>query len=94
MTLCDPYAINFLAQSALKIINHLINIEGLPRDNQVLVLLLRMLALGLQAWEMISTQQYKEPKLRDGRLEAMTVISSVFEIVHDGISMLHAIEER
>lgn len=63
MTLCDPYAINFLAQSALKIINHLINIEGLPRDNQVLVLLLRMLALGLQAWEMISTQQYKEPKL-------------------------------
>ncbi|XP_065291869.1 negative elongation factor B [Dermacentor albipictus] len=63
MTLCDPYAINFLAQSALKIINHLINIEGLPRDNQVLVLLLRMLALGLQAWDMISTQQYKEPKL-------------------------------
>lgn len=63
MTLSDPYAINFLAQSALKIINHLINIEGLPRDNQVLVLLLRMLALGLQAWDMISTQQYKEPKL-------------------------------
>ncbi|XP_077504426.1 negative elongation factor B-like [Amblyomma americanum] len=63
MTLCDPYAINFLAQSALKIINHLINVEGLPRDNQVLVLVLRMLALGLQAWEMISTQQYKEPKL-------------------------------
>ncbi|XP_037558966.1 negative elongation factor B-like [Dermacentor silvarum] len=63
MTLCDPYAINFLAQSALKIITHLINIEGLPRDNQVLVLLLRMLALGLQAWDMISTQQYKEPKL-------------------------------
>ncbi|XP_050047588.1 negative elongation factor B [Dermacentor andersoni] len=63
MTLCDPYAINFLAQSALKIINHLINVEGLPRDNQVLVLLLRMLALGLQAWDMISTQQYKEPKL-------------------------------
>uniref|UniRef100_A0A023FFV5 Putative nelf-b n=1 Tax=Amblyomma cajennense TaxID=34607 RepID=A0A023FFV5_AMBCJ len=63
MTLCDPYAINFLAQSAMKIINHLINIEGLPRDNQVLVLVLRMLSLGLQAWDMISTQQYREPKL-------------------------------
>lgn len=62
-TLCDPYAINFLAQSALKIINHLINVEGLPRDNHILVLVLRMLALGLQAWDMISTQQYKEPKL-------------------------------
>lgn len=33
------------------------------QENQVLVLVLRMLALGLQAWEMISTQQYKEPKL-------------------------------
>uniref|UniRef100_A0A023FVC8 Putative negative elongation factor b negative elongation factor b n=1 Tax=Amblyomma parvum TaxID=251391 RepID=A0A023FVC8_AMBPA len=63
MTLCDPYAINFLAQSAMKIINHLINIDGLPRDNQVLVLVLRMLSLGLRAWDMISTQQYKEPKL-------------------------------
>ncbi|XP_077491365.1 negative elongation factor B-like [Amblyomma americanum] len=63
MTLCDPYAINFLAQSAMKIINHLINIEGNPRDNQVLVLVLRMLSLGLRAWDMISTQQYKEPKL-------------------------------
>lgn len=63
MTLSDPYAINFLAQSSLKIINHLINVESLPRENQVLVLVLRMLALGLQAWEMISTQQYKEPKL-------------------------------
>lgn len=63
MILCDPFAINFLAQSSMKIINHLINVEGLPRDNQVLLLVLRMLALGLQAWDMISGQQYKEPKL-------------------------------
>ncbi|PSN42595.1 hypothetical protein C0J52_08709 [Blattella germanica] len=47
MTLCDPYAINFLATSATKILQHLINNEGLPRDNTVLILLLRMLALGL-----------------------------------------------
>lgn len=31
MTLCDPYAINFLATSAIKILQHLINNDGLPR---------------------------------------------------------------
>lgn len=31
MTLCDPYAINFLATSAIKILIHLINNEGMPR---------------------------------------------------------------
>lgn len=31
MTLCDPYAINFLATSAVKLLQHLINNEGLPR---------------------------------------------------------------
>ncbi|KAI5730383.1 hypothetical protein M8J76_013013 [Diaphorina citri] len=48
MTLCDPYAINFLATSAMKILHYLINNEALPRENTVLVLLLRMLALGLK----------------------------------------------
>jgi negative elongation factor B len=37
--------------------------EGLPRDQPVLHLLLRMLALGLSAWEMIETQDFREPKL-------------------------------
>ncbi|XP_011495272.1 PREDICTED: negative elongation factor B [Ceratosolen solmsi marchali] len=63
MTLCDPYAVNFLASSAMKIALHLINGESLPRDNAVLVLLLRMLALGLSAWQMIDSQDFKEPKL-------------------------------
>lgn len=31
MTLCDPYAINFLATSAIKILHHLIYVEGMPR---------------------------------------------------------------
>lgn len=31
MTLCDPYAINFLATSAIKILHHLIHVEGMPR---------------------------------------------------------------
>ncbi|XP_050023576.1 negative elongation factor B-like [Dermacentor andersoni] len=63
MTLCDPYAINFLGQSALKSVTHLINVEGMPRDNHVLVLLLRMLALGMEAWTMLNTENYTEPKL-------------------------------
>ncbi|XP_046400983.1 negative elongation factor B [Ischnura elegans] len=63
MTLCDPYAINFLATSAMKILHHLINNESMPRDNTVLILLLRMLALGLSAWVMINSQEFKEPKL-------------------------------
>lgn len=63
MTLCDPYAINFLATSVIKILHHLINNESLPRDNTVLILLLRMLALGLSAWVMIDSQEFKEPKL-------------------------------
>uniref|UniRef100_A0A1B0GLC0 Negative elongation factor b n=1 Tax=Lutzomyia longipalpis TaxID=7200 RepID=A0A1B0GLC0_LUTLO len=42
---------------------HLINNEGLPRENTILILLLRMLALGLSAWVMIDSQEFKEPKL-------------------------------
>ncbi|CAG9829249.1 unnamed protein product [Diabrotica balteata] len=63
MTLCDPYAINFLATSAIKILQHLIHMEGMARDNTILILLLRMLALGLSAWVMIDSQDFKEPKL-------------------------------
>uniref|UniRef100_T1J7M6 Negative elongation factor B n=1 Tax=Strigamia maritima TaxID=126957 RepID=T1J7M6_STRMM len=63
MTLCDPYAINFLATSALRILNVIIHNETLPRENPVLIQLLRMLALGLQAREMIDSQVFKEPKL-------------------------------
>lgn len=33
------------------------------QDNTVLILLLRMLALGLSAWVMIDSQDFKEPKL-------------------------------
>ena len=62
MTLCDPYAINFLASSAIKILLHLVSVDGLPRSNSVLILLLRMLSLGLSAWRMIDTQDFKESK--------------------------------
>ncbi|XP_049275438.1 negative elongation factor B-like [Rhipicephalus sanguineus] len=35
MTLCDPYAINFLGQSALKTMIHLVNIEAMPRHSDL-----------------------------------------------------------
>lgn len=56
MILCDPFAVNFLATSALKILSTLINNESLPREHTVLLLLLRMLELGLHAWDMIDRQ--------------------------------------
>merc|ERR1719273_2392143 len=63
MTLCDPFAINFLATAAMKIMNHQVSNEALPRDNAILHLLLRMLGLGLSAWDMIDTQEFMEPKV-------------------------------
>lgn len=63
MTLSDPYAINFLSTSALKIVNQLILNDQLPRDNSILILILRMLNLGLHCWEILNSQVFKEPIL-------------------------------
>ncbi|XP_022672429.1 negative elongation factor B-like isoform X1 [Varroa jacobsoni] len=63
MSLADPHATNFLVSSALKIIHLLINNESLPRDHTVLLLLMRMLSLGLDAWRIMTDQEFKEPKL-------------------------------
>ncbi|XP_043497771.1 negative elongation factor B [Polistes fuscatus] len=88
MTLCDPYAVNFLASSAIKISLHLINSEALPRDNAVLVLLLRMLALGLSAWQMIDSQEFKEPKL-DSQVVTKFVPALMSLMVDDQIRQLN-----
>nr|CAG4635344.1 EOG090X0363 [Artemia franciscana] len=63
MVLGDPHVIFFLASFCLKICNNLINSETVPRDNTVLVLLLRLMALGLGSWQIISSQEFKEPRL-------------------------------
>ncbi|KAG8541837.1 hypothetical protein GDO81_028155 [Engystomops pustulosus] len=63
MILCDPFAINTLALSTMRSLQELITQESLPRDNHELHLLLRMLSLGLGAWDMIDSQVFKEPKL-------------------------------
>lgn len=66
MTLCDHYAVNFLSTFALKIINHLISSEGQARENTNLHLVLRMLNLGQHSWEILKSQNYKEPVLDVG----------------------------
>lgn len=89
MTLCDPYAINFLATSAMKILNHIIINEGMARDNTVLVLLLRMLALGLSAWNMIDSQEFKEPKL-DPQVVTKFIPALMSLMVDDQVRQLSA----
>ncbi|XP_054274754.1 negative elongation factor B-like isoform X1 [Macrosteles quadrilineatus] len=89
MTLCDPYAINFLATSAMKILQHLINNEGLPRENTILILLLRMLALGLSAWVMIDSQEFKEPKL-DSQVVTKFLPALMSLIVDDQVRSLNS----
>lgn len=88
MTLCDPYAINFLATSAIKILQHLINAEGLPRDNIILILLIRMLALGLSAWEMIDSQEFKEPRM-DSQVVTKYLPALMSLMVDDQVRALH-----
>uniref|UniRef100_A0A182J8F9 Negative elongation factor B n=1 Tax=Anopheles atroparvus TaxID=41427 RepID=A0A182J8F9_ANOAO len=89
MTLCDPYAINFLATSAIKILHHLINVEGLSRENTILILLLRMLALGLSAWIMIDSQDFKEPKL-DSQVVTKFLPALMSLMVDDQVRNLHS----
>ncbi|XP_063422559.1 negative elongation factor B-like [Mytilus trossulus] len=63
MILCDPYALNTIALSMMKTLHHCVNNDILPRDNMDVVLLTRMMALGLGAWDMIDSQLFREPKL-------------------------------
>ncbi|XP_064616465.1 negative elongation factor B-like [Liolophura sinensis] len=63
MILCDPFAINTVCVSLMRCLQQCINTETMPRENVDIVLLLRMLLLGLQAWDMIDSQVFKEPKL-------------------------------
>jgi len=89
MTLCDPYAINFLASSAMKIIHHQVANEALPRDNAILHLLLRMMGLGLSAWDMIDTQEFMEPKLNTG-LVTRFIPALMSLVVDDQVRALNA----
>ncbi|XP_059149103.1 negative elongation factor B-like [Physella acuta] len=63
MVLSDPYALNIILQSLMKMLQTCVNTDTLPRDNPDLQLLCRMTALGLNAWEMIDSGNFKEPKI-------------------------------
>ncbi|KAH3791938.1 negative elongation factor B-like [Dreissena polymorpha] len=63
MILCDPYALDTVALSIMRGIQHCLNNDALPRDSADMLLLLRMLGLGLGAWDMIDNQVFKEPVL-------------------------------
>merc|ERR1719361_1693335 len=89
MTLCDPFAINFLATAAMKIMNHQVANEALPRDNAILHLLLRMMGLGLSAWDMIDTQEFMEPKLNTG-LVTRFIPALMSLVVDDQVRALNA----
>lgn len=89
MSLSDPYAINFLTTSALKIVNHLIGSEHLPRENPILLLILRMLNLGLHCWDIFNSQVYREPLLDPALVtKFVPVLASL--IVDDQVRALNA----
>ncbi|XP_003741538.1 negative elongation factor B [Galendromus occidentalis] len=89
MTLADPHATNFLVTSALKIIQHLINNENLPRDHPILILLLRLLSLGLDALRMMEKSDFKEPKL-DPQVVTKFLPSMMSLIVDDLVRSLNS----
>lgn len=63
MILCDPFVVNTLLWSIVKIINDTGSKEHLPRESAELQLLIRMLNLGQHAWDIINKQVFKEPKM-------------------------------
>jgi len=63
--------------------------EGLPREQPVLHLLLRMLALGLSAWQMIHTQDFREPKLELPLL--LQFLPAMMSLIVDDQVITHAV---
>ncbi|MBW02313.1 Negative elongation factor B, partial [Eschrichtius robustus] len=72
MILCDPFAINTLSLSTVRHLQELVGQELLPRDSPDLLLLLRLLALGQGAWDMIDSQVFKEPKMSPWSVETFS----------------------
>jgi len=58
------------------------------QENSVLVLVLRMLALGLHSWDMIESQVFREPKL-DPQIVTKFLPSLVSLMVDDEIRKLN-----
>ncbi|XP_067933614.1 negative elongation factor B-like isoform X2 [Watersipora subatra] len=63
MVLADPYALHTCCQTLLKLLHTSASGENLPRANGDYILIFRMIQLGLNAWTMMDTANFKEPKL-------------------------------
>ena len=63
MALCDPYAMNFICSCIMRILYSQITAEQLPREHVHLLFLLRLVNLGLHAYDILKSQQFKEPKM-------------------------------
>ncbi len=61
----------------------------MPRENAILHLLLRMLALGLSAWSMIESQEFAEPRL-DTKLVTHFIPGLMSLIVDDHVRSVDA----
>lgn len=62
MILCDPHSIHTLATSIIKNLAQCVNNDTMPRGSEDLQLLVRLLCIGVDAWEMINNRNFNEPK--------------------------------
>ncbi|KAK3748650.1 hypothetical protein QZH41_015350 [Actinostola sp. cb2023] len=60
MILCDPFAVNTIAKSIIKLLHRLAHSETLPRSTNDIHFLLKLLSLGVGAWDMIEKQAFRE----------------------------------
>jgi len=73
----------------MKVMQTVLSNEGLPRENHVLILLLRMLSLGLSAIDLLTTQHFREPKL-DSQVVTKFLPSLLSLMVDDQVRTLNA----
>ena len=60
MVICDPYTVHTLVNSIFKQLQSLAARKGqLPRRNDDSLLLMRLLTLGISAWDIIDKQNFK-----------------------------------
>ena len=96
MIMSDPYAVHAVMTSVFKSLQSCLKNDQLPKDNHELVVLLKMLNLGVHAWEMIETQVFKERKLHPELLSKFLpcVLVMMVEDKQRGVKAEIAIEEH
>lgn len=87
MILCDSQAVEVLAVTIMKLLHQCSNSDLLPRQNDDLLFALRMLSLGLGAWQIIDSQVFTEPKLESSVVTRLLAVLVGF-MVDDQLSSL------